>query len=336
MAQLTRRRFCTSRLAIGFLAALVASLTVLFVGTAGAFGQVSSPRPGFVAAVAAPTPPPKPLLFVGDSVAKGIDTAGALPALRSALPGFEVTFDAADNRTTLVGAGALLSHTPSGFDTIVIALGDDDTGSPTLFGGRVQLLLGQLKAVPHVYWLTMREAGSHAARAKQANGALTQVASTFPNVRIIDWNAFAASLPASQFAADGVHLSAASATAMDGLIGDAVKGTSPYLRAPGVAPPPGGPTSAAAPPSTRATSTKSSATANVPLIGGIAAGAVVIIGVLAGVVGWRRRRRKRRAEARQAKLDRFFGGDAPDAPDATAVPEEPTDTTAPSTSTGSS
>ncbi len=313
MAHLMRRRLRFSCLVVGLVASVVALLAAPSVGAA-----------------AAPAPPPKPLLFVGDSVANGIDTAGSLPALRSALPGFDVTFDAADNRTTLVGAGALLSHTPTTFDTIVIALGDDNTGSSSQFRGRVQIVLDQLKAVPHVYWLTLREAGSNAARAKAANAALTEVASTFPNVRIIDWNAFAAALPPSQFASDGVHLAAASAAAMVGLIGDSVKGTSPYLRAPGIAPTPGAPTSSAGPPSTRATS-KSSASANVPLIGGIAAGVVVVIGVFAGIVGWRRRRRKRRAEARQSKLDRVFGVGAED-----GAPDESAESTAPSPSAGPS
>ncbi|MEO9223575.1 MAG: hypothetical protein ABI276_01135, partial [Acidimicrobiales bacterium] len=62
-----------------------------------------------------------------------------------------------------------------------------------------------------------------------------------------------------------------------------------------------------------------------------AAGAVVIIGVLAGIVGWRRRRRTRRAEARQAKLDRVFGVGAEG-----GAPDESAESTAPSPSAGPS
>lgn len=324
------------------LLAAVSLLVGLFVvAVGGASGVGRQPTPPSTAAPTGPSstggatsgstapavPAPlgaKKMLVVGDSVIKGLEVYGALPTLQAALPGYDISFDAEESRSTVAGAGVIQAKNPAQFDTIVVSLGTNDAGSPAVFQSRVKTVLDELKAVPHVYWMTIHEKGRYATQYKASNAALSQVATFYPNTTVIDWNAFANTLPQTEFAADGLHLSGASAKAMATLIADSVKGTSQYAKASSPstsAPAPPAPSStgsAQAPATTDAAGQgnhKGSSSSNNGLIIGIIVAAVLVLGFLtAAIAGWRRSKSRRREE-RKARLDALFGSPAPAEPE---------------------
>jgi hypothetical protein len=78
------------------------------------------------------------------------------------------------------------------------------------------------QGIPHVVWLTYREAG-HSGRVAQyeaSNSVLRAKAAEYPELVLADWAERSRSLPASWFSRDGLHLGAPAATAMAGLIAD--------------------------------------------------------------------------------------------------------------------
>ncbi|HVX16410.1 MAG TPA: hypothetical protein VHA73_00110 [Acidimicrobiales bacterium] len=251
---------------------------------------------------------PKKLLIVGDSVIKGVEVYGQLPTLQAALPGYAVTFDAEESRSTVGGAGVILSRNPAQFDTVIVSLGTNDAGSPEVFKGRVKTVLDELKAVPHVFWTTVHERGRYAKEYTASNLALDEVAGQYPNTKVIDWNAFANTLAPAELAGDGLHLLPASAKAMATLLAQSVLGTTPYSRstAPTTTAPPTTASATTGSPTTTASSSGSGSSSKGWLIG-IVVGAVLLVGFLAAAVaGWRRSKARRREE-RKARLDKLFG-----------------------------
>jgi hypothetical protein len=89
-------------------------------------------------------------------------------------------------------------------------LGQNDGGTPSVFKRRAATVMHQLKGVPHVYWLTMREP-----RYAGANQMLRSMTAQYPNLRLIDW---AHRVQPGWTAADGLHLNGAGATGMAKLI----------------------------------------------------------------------------------------------------------------------
>jgi len=305
---------------VGVIGALGATLAVGVVGavaqtggsgTSGTSG--SSTTTTTTTAAPATTLAPgakKKLLVVGDSVVKGVEAFGGLPVLKAALPGYEVTFDAEESRSTVAGAGVILAHNPAQFDTVVVGLGANDAGSPDVFRARAKRVLDELQPNAHVFWLNLREVGRYAVQYKQANAALALLAGGYPNTQVIDWNAFANTLPPGQIAADGLHLSNASAVAMANLIADSVKGTSPFSHSTATTTTTTSPTSA--PTTERPTTTKApssgSDSSNGVLIGIVVGAALLVVFVISALAG-RRRAKVRRREERMARLDALFGAD---------------------------
>jgi len=165
---------------------------------------------GTAAAQAPPPVNPRRVVVVGDSI-----ILGAKSQMVSAFEqqGFAVTFDAAVSRSTSAGASAVGTHANELTDSLVVNLGANDAGSPALFKSRVEKLLSQTTAVPHVYWLTIRESRPYY---PGANNILREMQATHPNLTVVDWNAAAAAPGLTS--SDGLHLTPGGAQAMTDLV----------------------------------------------------------------------------------------------------------------------
>ena len=129
---------------------------------------------------------PTRVLVLGDSVMKG-----AADRYAGALPGREVVVDAEVNRTTSQGAD-VLAGLGSDWDVVVVLLGHNDGGSPGAYQPAVRRILDQLRDVRLVSWLTIHEVRDYYPGVNQYVAGLQ---GEYPNLRIGDWHAVAASNP---------------------------------------------------------------------------------------------------------------------------------------------
>lgn len=182
---------------------VVATCLAMLTGVSGA---------GAAGAQPAPQPPKPRLLVIGDSVLEG--TFGHIPA---ALPEWDVTVDAHMNRSTADGPAVLQSHGVD-FDVVVVQLGTNDAGTPSIYEPRVNAMMDALAPVPRVLWLTIHEARPYYA---QANEIIRRLAATHRNVQVVDWNA--AQKPGDTYD-DGLHLTSQGASSISALIAAAVRG----------------------------------------------------------------------------------------------------------------
>jgi lysophospholipase L1-like esterase len=143
---------------------------------------------------AAAPPPSHTALVIGDSV-----LAGTYGNISADLQGWKVTVDAMVDRSTEQGLAVVQRH-GTRFQVVVVQLGTNDGGTPSVYQPRLQTLVDALATVPHVVLLTIRQARPYYA---QTNQVMRQVAATHPNVRVADWNA--AALP-TDTGGDGLHL----------------------------------------------------------------------------------------------------------------------------------
>jgi lysophospholipase L1-like esterase len=158
---------------------------------------------------AAGAAPARAVFMLGDSV-----MLGSKAAVEKELTGWDLTFDAAVNRSTLAGGQIIAARRAEIHDIIVIQLGTNDGGNPTTYSSRVDGVMKQLEGVPYVVWLTIHEARPYY---KSDNDVLRQKATQYPNMRIADWNAVANATPGGMVA-DGLHLNATGAAAMAKLV----------------------------------------------------------------------------------------------------------------------
>jgi lysophospholipase L1-like esterase len=151
------------------------------------------------------------VVLIGDSVMAALG-AGYTDAATKVIgaAGWNVVIDARVNRTTAQGADVARARRPQETDSVVIMLGHNDGATPSVFTRRATAVLDQLKRVPHVYWLTMREP-----RYGRANQVLQALTTRYSNVRLIDW---AHQIKPGWTATDGLHLNGAGATGMAKLI----------------------------------------------------------------------------------------------------------------------
>jgi hypothetical protein len=103
------------------------------------------------------------------------------------------------DRSTEQGLSVVQRH-GTRFQVVVVQLGTNDGGTPSVYQPRLQALVDALAPVPHVVLLTIRQARPYYA---QTNQIMRQVAAAHPNVRVADWNA--AALP-TDTGGDGLHL----------------------------------------------------------------------------------------------------------------------------------
>ena len=193
------------------------------------------------------------VVVVGDSIILGAQST-MVPAFQSR--GWQVTFDAAVNRSTSAALGAVEAHRPELTDSLVLSVGANDAGNTGAFARRVAAILDATASVPHVYVLTIREVRGYYGAANQA---LRDVAAGRPNVTVLDWHAATAG-DTSLTAGDGLHLNGAGAARMTQLVTDAViAGVLPVAAAPPTtaapSPPPATAPPTAPPPTTAAPTT---------------------------------------------------------------------------------
>ena len=151
------------------------------------------------------------MILIGDSVMAALNpdyTDAARKVLGPA--GWSVVIDAKVDRSTLEGRRVLQGLHPGPNDTVVIMLGHNDAGTPSVFGPRVDGILQDLARVHRVFWLTIREP-----RYAAADAVLTADLARYPNLHLIPW---AASIQPGWTARDGLHLNASGATGMAHLI----------------------------------------------------------------------------------------------------------------------
>ncbi len=186
---------------------------------------VPAPAPGAAPAPPSPTAAPSTqaapataatvrpgrVVLVGDSVMAALNPDYTDAARKVLAPaGWQVTIAAKVNRSTLQGRKVLQALHPSPADTVVIMLGHNDAGTPSVFGPRVDAIMGDLHGVGRVFWLTMREP-----RYSEADAVLTAAQARYPNLRIIPW---ASSIEPGWTAKDGLHLNPPGARGMAQLI----------------------------------------------------------------------------------------------------------------------
>jgi lysophospholipase L1-like esterase len=296
-------------------AALVLALLALLGG-----GSVAA-SPGVTTA-----PGPQRLLVVGDSVLAGVPVDGALADLEAALPGWQVTFDAKECRsiqgerkacgnqpgTVTGGLEAVQAH-GTDFAAVVLQLGTNDAADPASAQHTIdsaKAILDLLKPVPHVYWMTIREAGHYQAGYAEFNRLLRELPQSYPNLTVIDWAVATKDRP-ELFGGDGLHLNNAGASYAASVVAGAAKGqldpavpaivantTTPESTAPSSS---SSPESAPPPVTARASSASSSDTTNVVI--GVVVALVLVAGIVVAVLAGRRRERKHRREERTARVE---------------------------------
>lgn len=253
-----------------------------------------------VLALAAASPAPvgaqqRRVVVVGDSVILGAQST-MVPAFAGR--GWQVTFDAAVNRSSAAALGAVEAHRGELTDSLVLSVGANDAANTGAFAQRVAAILDATATVPHVYVLTIREVRDYYG---PANQAIRDVAAGRPNVTVLDWHAATVG-DASLTAADGLHLNGAGATRMTQLVTDAVVAgavpgaavppaptAAPTTPAPTAAPPTTPAPTTAAPtttaPTTTAPTTTAPTTGRAPSTERVAEDALVDVGALWTVGG---------------------------------------------------
>ena len=95
------------------------------------------------------------MFLLGDSV-----MLGSKAAAEKQFADWQLTFDAAVNRSTLAGAQIAAARRGEMRDFVVVQLGHNDGGSPSLYTQRVDAVMKALEGVPNVVWLTIHEVRS--------------------------------------------------------------------------------------------------------------------------------------------------------------------------------
>ena len=161
--------------------------------------------PTAVATTGAPAPPiafdpnvnqceltPIPKLAIGDSVMEGA-------AAQLSAAGFCV--DATQSRAFIGGIDDLQRLHAAGKlgQVVVVALG---TNGP-IGNGQLTAMMNELAQVPTVVMVTTKADRDYVAR---NNARIREMPATWPNVKVVDWEALAATCPGFCFYEDGIHL----------------------------------------------------------------------------------------------------------------------------------
>jgi hypothetical protein len=179
---------------------------------------------------------PVEALLVGDSVMAGMAQSYGLPARQLLAARHSFILDAKGCRRLIAPSCSIGSTPPPSTAltvvrvnagnyqrALVVAAGyNDSTTGSTGVGAAVDTLVAEAtrQGVPHVIWLTYREAGPSASRFRAHNNVLRQKLAVHPQLRLADWAGRSAGLPASWFSSDGIHLGVEATKAMADLIAD--------------------------------------------------------------------------------------------------------------------
>ncbi|HEX4493879.1 MAG TPA: hypothetical protein VH914_21940 [Acidimicrobiia bacterium] len=155
------------------------------------------------------------VLIVGDSV-----TVGAAPAIFAAAParGWSVAIDAKVGRPTSEGPAILAAARPLP-PVVVVALGNNDGMTPSIFAARIDAVMRELVGVRHVVWYTMTPFASWV---PAANAQLVAAAQRWPNLRLANWSTVSEGTPGGLLGR-GPHLRPAGARAFADLLFDTLR-----------------------------------------------------------------------------------------------------------------
>jgi hypothetical protein len=155
------------------------------------------------------------VVVVGDSILLG--AASPIDA-RFRFAGFNPTVDAAESRSTSVGAGLVAEHLRFPTQALVVFLGANDSADTARFEGLVNGILDSAAGVKRVYWVTTPEVRDYY---PAANQAVARVASrnrgAMPNMAVLDWAAVTGADP-SLTSGDGLHLKPSGSEALASLV----------------------------------------------------------------------------------------------------------------------
>ncbi|MGH2681464.1 MAG: hypothetical protein ACRDG8_13485 [Actinomycetota bacterium] len=133
--------------------------------------------------------------LIGDSILDG-----GSPTVATELAAWHVTLDAGIGRSSSSGIEIATAAVEQGAHVVVMELGTNDPSAVT-FRRHLVETLEVLEGVPLVIWQTVRgPAGDPTSQ--EVNAAIREVAPTYPNVAIADWEAF---VPAEAVQEDGIH-----------------------------------------------------------------------------------------------------------------------------------
>jgi hypothetical protein len=221
-------------------AVFVAAISALSVAVVAATTSVGVARVQAAAPVEA--------LLLGDSVMNGIGQHYSLSAQAALANHHTYILDAAGCRRLLTTSCSIQGGTPpttgiyelrhmAGLYNRVLVVGagyDDDTDGPVGVAAAVDeyMAVAKSQSVPWVIWLTYREADTPFFKARfHANNVMLQgKLKKYPNLRLADWAKVSATMPASWFSKDGIHLGGQSALAMANLIVSTIDALPPLDR----------------------------------------------------------------------------------------------------------
>lgn len=133
--------------------------------------------------------------MVGDSILYG----GEGP-IAAGLPGWTVTFDAMNGRSSVSGVAIADAQAGAGFDAVVVELGTNDF-SVHSFREHARAMLASFDHVPLVLWQTVKGPVG-VVEADEINAAIRELVSSRDNTAVADW---AGSVKDEDLAYDGVH-----------------------------------------------------------------------------------------------------------------------------------
>jgi hypothetical protein len=152
--------------------------------------------------------------LLGDSV-----MLGAKPAIVGQLSHhWDPHMDAAVSRSTPQGLAVIKGGGAAGAPAIVLQLGTNDGGTPSLYAENVAAVFKALRAVPLVVWLNIGHARSYYT---EDDRIISAEAAKYPNMTVADW---ADTVPKDGTWSDGLHLKPAGAAAMATLVNDYLDG----------------------------------------------------------------------------------------------------------------
>jgi GDSL-like Lipase/Acylhydrolase family len=132
---------------------------------------------------------------IGDSIMDG-----GREVVEERLAGWDLTLDAEVGRSSSSAPDIARAAVDGGADVVVVELGTNDSDAPTFrehLGETLEILAG----VPFVVWQTARGPVEETT-IPVVNAAIREVAATYPNVSIADWEAF---VPEEAVQTDGIH-----------------------------------------------------------------------------------------------------------------------------------
>lgn len=138
---------------------------------------------------------PPILWLIGDSILDG-----GRDVLESRLADWNLTLDAEVGRSSSSGVALAQEAAEQGADAVVVELGTNDS-SANAFRSYLIDTLNSLAGVPLVIWQTAK-GPEDATSIPAVDATIREVAPTYPNVAIADWEAF---IPPDALQEDGIH-----------------------------------------------------------------------------------------------------------------------------------